>query len=265
MRALALALLLLPACVSTSKYEAAVQDAQSAKAAAKKDHDAQLGIIGQLKRSLEDARLVGLEKEARLALENVQCKKKLEDETSLNGKLRVDLEKSGKDVDALTKAHAAEKARAELYKQLSFKFKKMIDAGDLTVAVRDGRMVLRLPNDVLFRSGKAELETAGQKTLTDVAVILRTIHRHFQVAGHTDDEPIKLSPFASNWELSTARALVVTNFLVKHGLEPEKLSAAGYGEFDPLQPNGTAAGRAKNRRIEITVQPEIDELVAVPQ
>jgi chemotaxis protein MotB len=265
MRSIALALLLLPACVSTSKYEAAVRDADSAKAAAKKDHDTQLGIIGQLRKSLEDARLAGLEKEAQLGVKSAQCEKKLEDQLALDAKLRADLEKSGKDVDALTKAHAAEKARADLYKQISVRFKKMIDAGDLTIAVRDGRMVLRLPNDVLFRSGKAELETVGQKTLAEVAMILRTFDRHFQVAGHTDDEPIKLSPFASNWELSTARALVVTSFLVKHGMKPERLSAAGYGEFDPLQPNATPAGRAKNRRIEITLQPEIAELIAIPQ
>jgi chemotaxis protein MotB len=265
MRPTLLALLLLPACVSTSRYEAAVHDAETAKAAAKKDHDTQVGIIGQLRTRLEDARLVALETEARLTVQKNECSKKLDDQIALDAKLRADLEKSGKDVDALTKAHAAEKARAELYKQISVRFQKMIAAGDLTLAVRDGRMTVRLPNDVLFRSGKAELEAAGQKTLIEVATILRSFDRHFQIAGHTDDEPIKVSPFASNWELSSARALVVTNFLIKHGMKPGKLSAAGYGEFDPLQPNSTPLGRAKNRRIEITVQPEIDELIAVPQ
>jgi chemotaxis protein MotB len=66
-------------------------------------------------------------------------------------------------------------------------------------------------------------------------------------------------------ELSSARALVVVHFLVGHGMDPSTLSAAGYGEFHPVASNDNAAGRAKNRRTEITVQPNIDELVAVPE
>jgi chemotaxis protein MotB len=142
----------------------------------------------------------------------------------------------------------------------------MIDAGDLAITLRDGRMVLRLPNDVLFDSGRAELKVAGKTTLSQVASVLATIPgRHFQVAGHTDDEPIRRSPFRSNWDLSAARALEVTRFLVGEAVDPHALSAAGYGEFDPVAPNDVLAGRALNRRTEITVQPNIDEIVAVPE
>jgi chemotaxis protein MotB len=70
------------------------------------------------------------------------------------------------------------------------------------------------------------------------------------------------SPFPSNWELSTARALEVTRLLIAEGVDPHTLSAAGYGEFDPAD---APAGRARNRRMEITVQPNIDEIVAVPE
>ena len=89
--------------------------------------------------------------------------------------------------------------------------------------------------------------------------------RRFQVAGHTDDEPIRVSGYKSNWELSTARGLAVVAFLVKSGMRAETLSAAGYGEFDPVSPNDSPENKSKNRRIEITLQPNIDELVAVPE
>lgn len=263
-----LALALFPACVPSGRYDAAVADANREKTAAAQEHDAQKLRIAKLEKALDDARIQREALEAMLdksdaAREKLQ--KQLDDQVAVDAKLRTELEKQGKDVDALLKAHAAERARAALYKELLGKFHKMIDAGDLSVSVRDGRMVLQLPNDVLFDSGKAELKPSGKAAIEQVAVVLRTIDRHFQVAGHTDDEPIKLSPFASNWELSTVRALTVVSDLVKHGVKPQHLSAAGYGEFDPVAPNTTPKSKAKNRRIEITVVPMIDELVSVPQ
>lgn len=76
--------------------------------------------------------------------------------------------------------------------------------------------------------------------------------------------PIQTAGFPSNWELSTRRAVEVVHFLVGQGVQPGMLSAAGYGEFDPVEPNDTAPNKAKNRRIEISLQPNINELVAVP-
>ena len=88
--------------------------------------------------------------------------------------------------------------------------------------------------------------------------------RHFQVAGDTDNVPIQTARFPSNWELSTARAVEVVRFLVARGMHADMLSAAGFGEFDPVLSNDTAEGRTTNRRIEIVLQPNVDELVAVP-
>jgi chemotaxis protein MotB len=106
------------------------------------------------------------------------------------------------------------------------------------------------------------------KSMTDaqVARVLATIPgRAFQVAGHTDNVPIDSARFPSNWELSTARAVEVVKLLVSQGVGPKTLSAAGYGEFDPVASNDAPDGRAKNRRIEITLQPNLDELVVAPQ
>jgi chemotaxis protein MotB len=141
----------------------------------------------------------------------------------------------------------------------------MVDAGQLKIATRNGRLVLQLSNDVLFDSGQVAVKPAGKDALQQVAAVFKTLTgRTFQVAGDTDDVPIKTLRFPSNWELSTARAVEVVRFLIAQGVDPHALSAAGYGEFDPVASNEMADGRAKNRRIEITLQPNLDELVAAP-
>ena len=133
----------------------------------------------------------------------------------------------------------------------------------LAVNIRNNRMVISLPGDVLFDSGRDELKSAGKETLVEVAAVLKTIgERHFQVAGHTDDVKISTNKFPSNWELSTARAVRVTRLLQESGVNPAQLSAAGYGEFDPAVPNDSDENRGKNRRIEISVVPDLSGLVS---
>lgn len=168
-------------------------------------------------------------------------------------------------VEELKVAQAAAESRARLFKDLTFRLKEQLDAGDLAIVVRDDRMVLQLPNDVLFDTGKTDIKANGQKTLAAVAGVLASMsERHFQVAGHTDDVPIRNERFASNWELSSGRALRVVHYLIDKGVPAGLLSAAGYAEMDPLAPNATPEARKRNRRIEITVQPQIQEIVHVP-
>jgi chemotaxis protein MotB len=126
-------------------------------------------------------------------------------------------------------------------------------------------MVVAMPNDVLFDSGRTEIKRAGQAVLKAVASVLKTVPRRFQVAGHTDNVPIQTERFPSNWELASARALEVIRFMTVQGVAPATLSAAGYGEFDPVASNDSEDGRRRNRRIEITLQPNIDEIVAIPE
>jgi chemotaxis protein MotB len=137
----------------------------------------------------------------------------------------------------------------------------MIDAGKLDVTVRRGRMIVKLPAEVLFASGSAQLSPEGQAPLREVAAALRTFaDRRFMVAGHTDNVPIGPSNYKSNWELSTARAVTVTEFLASVGMNPARLVAAGYSEYDPIRPNGSEAGRSENRRIEIVLLPNVEEI-----
>jgi chemotaxis protein MotB len=264
------------ACVPTGKYDAAVANATQAKAALAKAEQASKAASVRFEQDVQAAR-----DEARA------CQVALDDMTAVNQELRAELLKSGKDadqllaakgelatsleqakarLDELRRAQAAAEARSALFRDLSLKLKRMIDAGDLQVTLRSGRMVLVLPTDVLFDSGKAEVKPRGRETLSQLAAALSGIRgRRFQVAGHTDDEPIRFSGYGSNWELSSARALEVVSLLVQGGMQAGALSAAGYAEFDPVAGNDTAEGKARNRRIEITLQPNIDELVAVPE
>lgn len=157
------------------------------------------------------------------------------------------------------------KARSEMYARLASRLRQMIDAGNLKVTIRKGRMILNLPNEILFDPGRAKLKDAGKKALEQLAGVLREFRdRDFLVAGHTDNVPVHHSRYRSNWELSVARALRVVEFLQKSGMDPHHLAAAGFSEFDPVADNATEEGRAKNRRIEIIVMPKVSELPAIP-
>jgi chemotaxis protein MotB len=171
------------------------------------------------------------------------------------------LKASSAQLEELRKQKAAADARAATYKALTDRLRSMIDAGKLSVKIRKGRMLISMPNDVLFDSGSAVLKKAGQETVAQVAQALAGLaDRQFLVAGNTDDKPIHTARFPSNWELSTERAVVVTRFLISKGMKPDQLGALGYGEFDPIVGNDTGEHRAQNRRIEIQLQPNLSEL-----
>lgn len=154
----------------------------------------------------------------------------------------------------------AEKRVSE-YRDMLTRFKGLIEAGKLNVKIVDGRMVLTLPMDILFDTGKAKLSDEGKTALVEVGQELAKIaDKEFQVEGHTDNVPIYNERFPSNWELASARALVVLKTLQGAGIAPGQLSAAAFGEFKPAVDNGTDEGKAKNRRIEIVIVPDLSNL-----
>jgi chemotaxis protein MotB len=155
----------------------------------------------------------------------------------------------------------AQQKRMAKYRKVIEKFKELVDSGKLKIRIVDGQMVVEMASNILFNSGKAKLSEEGEAALAQLASVLMTIKdRKFQVAGHTDNVPIKSKKFPSNWELSSARAVTVVKFLQEQGVNPANLSAAGFAEYRPAQSNDTEAGRAANRRIEITLLPNLDEL-----
>lgn len=111
-----------------------------------------------------------------------------------------------------------------------------------------------LVDSLLFQSGSSELKLESKEVLLDIATVLNEIDNQIIIEGHTDNLPINTYMFASNWELSTSRAVVVTRFLVEHAqVKPTRISAQGYGEFRPIVLNDTAENKAKNRRVNILI------------
>jgi chemotaxis protein MotB len=153
------------------------------------------------------------------------------------------------------------KRRNQIYEKFVNRLKSMIDGGQLTVSIEQGRIVINLPNNVLFNSGSAKLNREGEEALTQIASVLSQFSdRRFQIEGHTDNKPIKSARFPSNWELSTTRALTVVHLLTDMDVVPENISAAGFGEFRPRADNETEESRQLNRRIEIIMLPNLDIL-----
>jgi chemotaxis protein MotB len=150
-------------------------------------------------------------------------------------------------------------------KNLEDEMRADLESKDVTISKLQGKLTVNILDRILFDSGEAELKPDGEAVLQKIAAILAAhpalkIH----VIGHTDNVPIRpgaRNRFASNWELSTARALAAVRFLTERaGVDPRRLGAVGYGEFRPVADNSTPEGRAKNRRIAITILP--DELAA---
>ncbi len=156
-----------------------------------------------------------------------------------------------------------EAAKAELekksgeYAQLADALRSEIDAGRIELTELRGRTTVKMKDKILFASGSATIGRDGRDALRKVADALRGMQgKVIRVEGHTDNVPTGgAGGFATNWELSSARALAVVRFLQEVGVDPTRLAAAGYGEFQPVSPNDTAEGRSLNRRIEIVLVP----------
>jgi chemotaxis protein MotB len=177
------------------------------------------------------------------------------------------------------------------FETLRDKLKLLTDQG-LKVEVRNNRMVIRLPGDVLFPSGSDKLKDQGIAVLNTVAEVIRNdpqlSKRYFQVAGHTDNKPLQGGTFRDNWGLSLMRAREVLIWMISPaaakdaaakdaaakdataktsggGLDVTRLHAAGYGETDPVQPNSDDEKRAANRRVELILLPDVEEMLDLRQ
>ena len=148
-----------------------------------------------------------------------------------------------------------ERAKAELEDRLSDE----INDDQVDIQMSDKGLVITFVSEVLFTSGKADLRSNSKGKLSKVASVLKTtvVDLDVGIEGHTDNVPIKKSGWKSNWELSTARALSVLHYLHdSEGISPQRLSATGYGEFQPIASNDTKVGKQSNRRVEIVILPE---------
>lgn len=275
-------LLYLPGCVRTSTHQRTLDELASARAReeemvadcqaeiARRDERevrlrGQLGDLqGELDRLIEDL--------GNSRRETLRAQDNLDQAEVENQRLRSLLDAQGAEaqrlkgrLDQLSAIEAEIRERNRIYEEVLSRFRSLIDEGRLSVSIVRGRMVINLPQDILFASGSATLGQEGRQTLAEVAGVLAGISdRTFQVEGHTDDVPISTTQFPSNWELSAARALSVVKLLVSRGVSPENVSGAAYGEFHPVATNETAEGRRLNRRIEIVMLPNLDVIAQSP-
>ncbi len=208
------------------------------------------GEVAQLRHALE-----GVERELDAARRELAA--------ALQDKSRSDasVEQLKRAMEAISLRKAQAEKRIEEFRALVSRFQRLIDAGKLKVKIIDGRMIVELATDVLFASGSAKLSKEGQASVEEVTRLLSDIpERRYQIDGHTDNVPIQSAQYPSNWDLATARALTVVKAMQKAGMPPERVSAAGHGEFHPAATNDTPEGRQLNRRIEIIIVPDLSTL-----
>jgi chemotaxis protein MotB len=176
-------------------------------------------------------------------------------------------------VDELSKSkRKLEAAKAELekksdeYAALASSLRGEIEAGRIELMELRGRTTLQMKDKILFASGSSTLGVEGKDALRRVAEALRNLQgKVIRVEGHTDNVPTGAGgPFPTNWELSTARALAVVHALKDAGVDPTRLSGAGFAEFQPISTNDTPEGRSLNRRIEIVLVP-LEGAVTAPK
>jgi chemotaxis protein MotB len=224
------------ACVSSSKHQKIVGDLESQ--------------LNQERAAHEDTR------RAAQALDE-----KLLATARDRGQLKTSLEEMKKAMEELRARQAEQRKRLKEFSDLTNRFKKLTDAGTLSVKIVDGKMVVSLGSDVLFPAGSARLSAEGQQAIREVGAQLASIpEKRYQVEGHTDNVPINTATFPSNWELASARALTVVKTMVANGMPGERISAASFADTKPVKPNDTAENKAANRRVEIVVVPDLSSL-----
>mgnify|MGYP002623617233 CR=1 FL=1 len=222
-------------------------------------HDIELTRRDQMESALQQT-IADLEREQRSLEQDLAAARadseRLETMAGLRG---AELQSQRRRLESLRAVEEEIRQRNAIYEDVIARFQSLVDGGQLSVTIDRGRMVIQLPQDILFQSGSATLGAEGRSVISQVGSVLADFDdRRFQVEGHTDDVPISTERFPSNWELSSARALAVVRLLTAQGVAPENVSGAAFGEHQPRASNDDRASRALNRRIEIVMLPNLD-------
>lgn len=237
-------------CVSQSTYNLKAKEAESLSAKAD-DLQAQIKSLSSEVDSLKKERAALQGEKTALQQEKEAIQK---DTEALQAKVSQLSEKA-------EKAEQLEKA-TQTYQDLQKKLEKEIQEGQVQIKEMKDRLTVTMVDQILFASGSAKVGKKGKAVLAKVVTILKDVKdKRIEVDGHTDNVQIVSAlknRFATNWELSTARATEVVRYLQEEGgLDPHMLSATGYGEYQPVASNDTEEGRHKNRRIEIVLLPPL--------
>ena len=152
------------------------------------------------------------------------------------------------------------KSVSKTYENLMQEMKGEIAQGQVAITELKGKLTVDVLDKILFASGEAEVKPEGLAVLQRVIDILKNVKdKAIRIEGHTDNVKIGgalARKYATNWELSAARAINVTRYLQRQGIDPALLASVAYGEYKPVADNSTSEGRAKNRRIAIILQPK---------
>src|SRR5688572_3714260 len=190
----------------------------------------------------------------------------LEKTRRTNDSLSVNLADREKKVRELEQVLAnKEKAVQDLKNKISNALLNFKD-GDISVNVKNGKVYVSLAEQLLFGSGSIVVDTKGVTALQQLAKAIKDQRDiNIMVEGHTDNVPIskKSAYMEDNWDLSVMRATSITKILTKAGVSPEQITASGRGEFSPLSANDTPQNKQKNRRTEIIITPDLDELFKI--
>lgn len=191
--------------------------------------------------------------------------------------LELELQDKRKDLEAIQTKMENQQARLVELEQILYKQDSIMNAlrqkvsaallgfegQGLTVTRKNGNVYVSLEEKLLFKSGSSEIGASGQQALKQLAQVLeQNKDIHVMIEGHTDDVPyISTGPIKDNWDLSVKRATAVVRILLEHSsIKPQRLTAAGRGEYLPVDPAKTPQARARNRRTEIILTPDLNEL-----
>src|SRR5258708_24906038 len=251
---------LLTSCVSSGRYHASLSALESAR----NDSSRLAGKVAQQESTI-----------GKLKQQIDGLNKKVEDLTNRTGQPSTDAANKQSALNKSQQELAANQQRLQQLQALMDQQKKAIqdirkkmsdalvgfNSNELTVAIKNGKVYVSLQENLLFPSGSAVVNPKGKLPLGKLAEVLNKnpeITR--DIEGHTDSVPIR-GRYQDNWDLSTARATSIVRILtVDYKVDPVRVIASGHSQYDPVQTNSTADGRALNRRTEIILSPKLDEL-----
>lgn len=222
------------------------------------------GLISDRDRLISETQRLEVERtnrDARLARIAEETGRTIEQLRNRNIELEGDKQMLAESISLLKKTKEVEvRTVSKTYEDLLSEMKSEIAQGQIAITELKGKLTVDVVDKILFDSGQTEIRPEGLGVLKRVVEILMTVtDKVIRVEGHTDSIPIAgtlAKRYPTNWELSAARALNVTRYLEKEGIDPALLSAVAFGEHQPIADNATPEGRAKNRRIAIILLPK---------
>jgi chemotaxis protein MotB len=286
---LALALLLFSGCVSKKKYDQALADNDKLRRdlASCRESNASLGrevkdlrkqvddlkndttrlgtLVRDLQRQLQDKdrRMANLK--AEYDQMKSQSSKDIQDKIDQLNRLRAELEEREKRLEEVKRLLSERDRLLEALRDRLTAALKEFEKMGISVYEKDGRIYVSMSDKLLFESGKFSVNKDGRNALIKLSQVLNAnLDVGIIIEGHTDNVPLKSSGThpADNWELSVLRATTVTKILVEDGkVDTKRLIASGRGEYFPIAGNESADGRARNRRTEIILEPNIQSIL----